>query len=87
MASTRHPCSALTKANWAAVILSRDELRPPLVGSDRAVGEHKGALFALQNLRLDASKQEFGGILGIGNLAQRVQKVPRDFKRVFDEGW
>lgn len=50
------------------------------MGFNRAVRQHEGASFASQNLRLNASKQEFGGLLRIGNLAQFVQIIPSDFK-------
>ena len=57
------------------------------MGFDRAIGKHEGAGFALQNLRLNASEKKFGGVLRVGNLTQPFQKIPGDFKRVFDESW
>ena len=67
--------------------LLRNEMRPPLMGLDGAIRKHEGTRFALQNLRPNASKQKFGGVLRVGNLTQPFQKIPGDFKRVFDKSW
>lgn len=57
------------------------------IGIDRPVRQHEGAGFASEDLRLNAPKQQFGGLLGVGNLAHPAEVIPGDLKRAFNKNW
>lgn len=54
---------------------------------DRAVREHECPALAFKYLRLNIPEKELGGLLLVSKLANTVQVIPGDLKRVFDKNW